>query len=76
MAIGFSARELRRRRAAAQQRLVPRLIHQVLRLQRRADNAIRLLFEEMRDRQEAEEALADLRRRLLLLAQGEPEQEP
>ena len=55
---------------------MPRLIHQVLRLQRRADNAIRLLFEEMRDRQEAEEALADLRRRLLLLAQGEPGQEP
>ena len=76
MAIGFSARELQRRSAAARERLVPRLIRQVRPAQRRRDNVIRLLFEEMRDRQETEEALADLRRRLLLLAQGEPEQEP
>ena len=76
MAIGFTAKELARRRAAASRRLLPRLLRELAYTRTWCDNAVNSALSEWVQRRAAERALADLRDRLRLLLDGEPDVEP
>ena len=75
MALGFTKKELARRRSVVQQRLLPRLLRELVDLRARCNNAVRFLLEEIEDRHKAEEALSNLRQSLRLLLDGEPDVE-
>ena len=76
MAVGFTKKELARRRSAVQQRLLPRLVRELVEMRARYNNAVRFLLEEIQDRRKAEEALSNLRQSLRVLLDGEPDVEP